>query len=339
MRAGGQTLTLLGNPRNSLILRALAEGTKGQRDLRRDAGFPAQSTLRGHLETLEKAGVIDKRRRDSFPGTLEYDLTDPGRELLAVAASLERWLAGAPRGPVELGSDAARAAIKGLVEGWSAAVLTTLANGPLSLTELDMRIAAISYPTLERCLDTMRLAEQLEVGERTARGTPYEVTEWLRQGLGPLALGARWEHRHQPDGVDPIEHADIDGALMLGGPLFKLSGEVSGVCQLAVKTPGGKKQRRSLGFVEVRSGKVNFRAVYSQDKPDAWASGTMDTWFATVIDADPSGLRMSGDRDLAEAVFEGVHKALFKDGAGQPEETAKTRANQPDDAAKSEAQG
>lgn len=329
MRAGGQTLTLLGNPRNFLVLKSLAEGTKGQRDLRRDAGYPAQSTLRGHLETLEKEGVIDRRRRDSFPGTLEYDLTEPGRELLGVATSLGRWLAEAPRGPIELGSDAAKAAIKGLVEGWSASVLTTLASEPLSLTELDKRIAAISYPTLERCLDTMRLAEQLDAGERTPKGTPYAVTDWLRRGLGPLARGARWEHRHRPDGVDSIEHSDIDGALMLGGPLFEVSGEVNGVCQLAVKIPDGKKQRRSLGFVEVQSGKISFRAVYPQVKPDAWASGTMDTWFATVIDADTSGLKMSGNSDLAEAVFLGVHQALFEDAASetaQPSDTTETKA-------------
>lgn len=322
MRAGGHTLTLLGNPRNFLILKSLAEGTKGQRDLRREAGLPAQSTLRGHLETLEKQGVVDRRRRDSFPGGLEYNLTNPGREILKVAISLGRWLATAPREPIELGSDPAKAAIKGLVEGWSATVLTTLAAEPLSLTELDKRIATISYPTLERCLDTMRLAEQLHVGERTPSGTPYAVTDWLRRGLAPLALGARWEHRHRPDGVNSIEPNDIDGALMLGGPLFKVSGKVSGVCQLVVKIPDGKRQRRSLGFVEVQSGRVNYYAAYPQVKPDVWASGTTDTWFATVIDADTSDLKMSGDRGLAEAVFDGMHQALFEDVVEQPSEVA-----------------
>lgn len=326
MRAGGHTLTLLGAPRNFLILRSLAEGSKGQLELRRDAGSPAQSTLRGNLGALEEAGVIERRRRESFPGALEYDLTESGRELLAVASSLERWLEKAPRGTIELGSDPAKAAIKGLVEGWSAAVLTTLAAGPMSLTELDKRIAAISYPTLERCLDTMRLAEQLEVGERSSRGTPYAITDWLRRGLSPLALGARWEHRHEPQGVDSIEHNDIDGALMLGGPLFKLSGELNGICQLAVKIPDSKKQRRTLGYLNVADGKVGFGAVYPQVKPDAWASGTMDTWFATVIDADTSGLRMSGDRDFAEAVIDGVHHALFEDDAGKLDDVAEPEA-------------
>jgi DNA-binding HxlR family transcriptional regulator len=313
VRAGGRTLTLLSTPRNFLVLKSLAEGTKGQLDLRRDAGAPAQSTLRNSLDTLEKVGAIERRRRDSFPGTFEYDLAEAGQGLLSVAGGLERWLATAPRGPIELGSSSARAAIKGLVEGWCASVLTTLAAEPLSLTELDKRIAAVSYPTLGRCLDTMRLAEQLEVGDRSPKGTPYALTDWLRRGLSPLALAARWEHSHRPDGVDSIHHSDIDGALLLGRPLFKLPGKVSGVCQLAVKIPGSKKPLRNLGFIQVKGGEISFRGVYSQAKPDAWASGTMDTWFATVIDADTTGLRISGDRQLAKAVFDGVHEALFGD--------------------------
>lgn len=318
MRAGGRTLTLLGTPRVYLILRSLGEGTKGQLELRRAAGAPAQSTLRGHLRTLEGVGAVDKRRRDSFPGALEYDLTDAGRELLGVTESLNRWLACAPTGPIELGGDPARAAIKGLVDGWSAAVLSTLARGPHSLTELNKQIAAVSYPTLERCLETMRLAEQLDVGDRTSRGTPYAITDWLRRGLAPLVLATRWEHRHRPDGVDPVGEGDIDDAVLVGGPLFRLSGRLNGICQLAVRIPDGKTQQRMLGHLRVRDGRMEFGEVYPDTKPDAWASGTMDAWFATVIDADTTGLRMSGDDKLAHEILSGVHEALFKDEALSP---------------------
>lgn len=312
MRAGAHTLTLLGTPRHFLILRSLRDGTKGQLELRREADCPAPSTLRGSLEVLEGVGAVEKTRRDSFPGTLEYSLTDAGEELLRVAASLERWLSTAPGGPIELGSGPARAAIKGLVEGWCAQVLAMLAAGPLSLTELDKRIATVSYPTLERCLATMRLAEQLDAGNRTPRGTPYALTDWLRRGLTPFALAARWEHRHRPDGADSITHEDINDALMLGGPLFTLSGGLNGVCQLAVRVPDGKTERRSHGFVEVKNGELSFREAQPQMKPDARASGTLDTWFATVIDADTTGLRMSGDREIANAVFASVHTAFFE---------------------------
>jgi DNA-binding HxlR family transcriptional regulator len=311
MRAGGQSLTLLGAPRIYLILASLAEGTKGQLELRRDAGAPAQSTLRGHLRTLETATAIVRRRRDSFPGTLEYDLTGPGRELLEVAESLERWLADAPRGPLELGGDPARAAIKGLVEGWSTTVLPALAAGPLSLTELDKQVSAATYPTIERCLETMRITEQLEVGIRSPRGTPYSITDWLRRGLGPLVAGARWEHRVKLDGAAPICHVDIGDSLALVEPLLEFSAEASGICQLAVRVSDSNQQRRAMGWVEVHQGQLVFGPVYPQRKPDAWASGTIDSWFSAVADADTAGLKLSGDCDLTRIVLDRPHKALF----------------------------
>lgn len=319
VRAGGKTLTLLGSARISLILRSLGEGTKGQIDLRRDAGFPAQSTLRGHLRTLEAAGVVTKHRPNAFPGALEYNLTDPGQELLAVAHNVERWLAMAPQGALELGSDPAKAAIKGLVESWTATVLPALADGPLTLTELDKRIATVSYPTIERCLQTMHLAEQLEVGARSSRGTPYELTDWLRHGLAPLAHAARWEHRHRAEGADAIDHIDIADALMLSAPLFELPGRLSGICQLAVKSPDSAREDRRLGYIEVRQRELSYGEAYPEIKPDAWASGTVDSWFATVIDTEADSLKLSGDRQLARDIFGRLHKALFKAEATQPQ--------------------
>lgn len=313
MRAGGYALTLLGAPRIFLILQSLVDGAKGQFELRRDAGSPAQSTLRGHLRTLEAAGAVTREREDTFPGTLTYELTDAGRELYELAECANRWLATAPNGPLELGADPARAAIKGLVDGWSATVLTALASGPHSLTELDKRISTVSYPSIERCLQTMQLAEQLEVGNRASKGTPYALTDWLRRGLTPLTVAARWESRHSPDGAAPVEHVDVSDAVLLGGPLFKLSGDREGICQLAVRIPAGKKQDRSLAFVEVKSGELSFGGVHPQVKPDAWASGTAATWFATVVDADTTGLRLSGNRELIGEIFDGVRAALFTD--------------------------
>jgi len=313
VRAGVKTLILLSAPQIFLILQSLAGGGKGQFELRRDAGSPAQSTLRGHLNTLEALGAIAKQRQDAFPGALEYELTAAGRDLGDVAASTGRWLALAPSGPLELGTDQARAAIKGLTEGWTATVLGMLASAPRSLTELDKRISAASYPSIERCLRTMRLADQLEVGERSSKGTPYALTEWVRRGLTPLVVAARWEHQHHPEGARSIERGDIDDALRVGGPLFKLSGAADGVCQVAVRVPDRKRDDRALAFIEARNGKLSFGSVHSRAKPDAWASATEETWFSTVIDADTTGLRRNGDANLIGSVIDGVREALFAD--------------------------
>jgi len=314
VRAGGQTLTLLGAPRTFLILESLAEGPKGQFELRRDAGSPAQSTLRGHLRTLETAGAIARRRRDSFPGALEFTLEESGQELLDVAVDLQRWLSSAPGGPLELGGDAAKAAIKGLVEGWNTTVLTTLAAGPLSLTEMDKRIGTVSYPTIERCLETMRLADQLEVGVRSNKGTPHAVTEWLRRGVGPLTLGARWEHRRKPEGALPIHRPDVEGAFSLVAPLLDLSARRQGICHLSVRLPDGDKRQRFTGFVEVRGKQAVLGGVHPQTKPDAWASGGVEDWFSALTEAN-GDLKISGKRELAQALLGGVHRTLFADEA------------------------
>lgn len=324
MRAGAQTLTLLGAPRAFLILRSLGEETKGRLELRRDAGAPAQSTFRNHVNVLEAAGVLVKHRRDSFPGALEYGLTDAGRDLLAVADRLESWLAEAPREPLELGSDRARAAVKGLVDSWSARVLTALAEGPLTLTQLDKQISVASYPTIERCLETMRLADQLEVGKRDARGTPYAMTDWLRRGIAPLGFGARWEYRNRTDGAVPIFRTDLDDALRLATPKLELPPKLSGVCQLAVKVSDGEKQNRILGLLEVEEERIALGPPTPQRKPDARASGSIDDWFSTMLEGEPSNLKLSGNRTLAQTVFDRLHAVLFKDGRGAPVE--QTRA-------------
>ena len=326
MRAGSQTLTLLATSRIFLILKSLEQETKGRLELRRDTGFPAQSTLRGQLAALEAAGLTVKHRPDSFPGALEYGLAEPGHELLEVAAGLERWLAEAPQGPLELGGDAAKAAIKGLVESWATSVLTTLAEGPYSLTELDKRISTVSYPTIERCLETMRLAQQLDAGARDSRGMPYALTDWLRRGLAPLALAARWEHCNGLKGAVPVSRLDIDGAIMVAAPLLALPPRLSGICQLAVKAAEDEGRRRFLASLEVHNGSIAFGAVYPERKPDAWASATAETWFSTVIDAQTRGLRLSGDRKLAHTVFDRLHRALFEDEARKPKSTTKGQA-------------
>jgi len=103
--------------------------------------------------------------------------------------------------------------------------------------------------------------------------------------------------------------------LMLSAPLFDLPGRLSGICQLAVGDPHGSAKDRRLGYIEVRRRELSYGEAYPEIKPDAWASGTVDSWFATVIDTNPDSLKLSGDQDLALAIFERLHKALFASAA------------------------
>ncbi len=311
MRSGAHTLMLLSDHRNVLILRGLAEGCKRQSELRRATGFPAQTTLRAHLKALEETGTIAKRRRNAFPGTLDYELLKPGTELLFVAAALERWLAAAPEGPLEPGGDRAKTAIRALAEAWSASMLRALAAKPLSLTELDRLIGDLNYPSLERRLGGLRLSGLVEALPGNGRGTPYTVTEWLRQGAAPLAAATRWEHLHLGRRAPALGRTDVEAWFLLALPLLRLPADVNGRCRLTVELRAGSAQRLAGVLVELDRGTLASCNVQLEGSPTAWISGPPGAWLEAVIDADPDRLELGGDCGLARSLLDSLHATLF----------------------------
>jgi DNA-binding HxlR family transcriptional regulator len=321
-RSGARALTLLASPLNGSVLATLADGSKRLVDLRRETGSPAQTTLRAHLKELERAAAIEKRRRDRFPGVLEYELTTAGKELLFVVDAVERWLREAPDGPLEFGGNDGKAAVKALIEAWSSTMLRALAARPLSLTELDRIIGSLSYPSLERRLGAMRLTGQVEPCSGNGKGTPYGPTAWLRRGIAPLAAAAQWERRHLPADSAPVTRIDVEAAFLLVLPLLHLSPGHSGCCRLGVEMVDGRDRRLVGAMAHLAEGTLASCSVRLDREADAWATGPTSAWLHAVIGADMDGLELGGDQRLARAVIEGLHGALF----GAPATAAKHNA-------------
>ena len=149
-RTGTQALRLLATPINVHVLQALSDEPRSLLDLRRAAGFPPQTTMRGYMRLLGRTGLLTRRRQAEFPGPLDVEISAPGRDLLSVNEALRGWLSTAPTGPIEPGSPAAKGAVKALVDAWASSMMRALAARPLSLTELDSVISGVSYPSLER---------------------------------------------------------------------------------------------------------------------------------------------------------------------------------------------
>jgi DNA-binding HxlR family transcriptional regulator len=309
-RTGAQALALLTAPLNVLVLHALSTGPKRQVELRRESGSPAQSTLRSHLSALERFGVIVKHGRAALPGSLEYELAEPGRELRFVAIALQRWLARAPEEPLELGGGPAKAAIKALVDGWSSTMLRALVAGPLSLAELDKLIDALNYPSLERRLAAMRLTGLVEAAPGNGRGAPYAITDWLRQGIGPIVAASRWERRNVPAESAKIGRIDAETALMLAMPLLQLANEASGTCRMAVEVANGSESQPATVMIVVEDGRI-VSCVLGHDDADAWAAGPPNAWFRAAIEADLGHLEIGGQSRLANSLLESLYGALF----------------------------
>jgi DNA-binding HxlR family transcriptional regulator len=313
-RSGALALALLATPLNPLLLKALADGPKSQLTLRQETGSPAQSTLRTQLKRLEEIGAVEKSRREGFPGTLEYELTPAGRSLLRVSGSVERWLKRAPRGPLPLGAEAAKSALKALAEAWSTTMLRALATGPLSLTELDRVITTISYPSLERRLSALRLAGGIETTRANGRGTPNALTNWAREGIGPIVASVRWEKRYAPEAV-PFGRVDAEAAFLLAVPLLRIEERLTGVCRLAMSVPGAKGRRLAGVLVELNTGRVESCTSRLDGTADSWALGSAGAWLEALVEGDPDHIEVGGDGRLPRALLAAMHGALFRDRA------------------------
>lgn len=316
MGAGGTVLSLIAGPLSVPILRAHLDGPLRLPDLRERIGGAAQTTLRGQVGNLRGIGALERHVRGGMPYTVENELTDAGRGVLEVAAVVEGWLAQAPQGPIALGSEPAKGAIRGLVGGWSSSILRALAARPLSLTELSSVIGGHSYPALERRLSAMRAARQIEQQPNGGRGAkPYGVTEWTRLGVAPLVAAGRCECRHLPEGTDPLTRIDIEAVFLLAVPLVDFEVTRSGSCVLAVNTGSGGRAdgggRPAGVLVEVADGSVVSCSSRLEPEPTTWVLGSVEAWVEAILDGRLDRLRVGGEEaKLATRLIEGLHVAL-----------------------------
>ncbi len=316
VRAGGTVLSLLAGPLCASILRAHLDGPLRLPDLRERIGGAAQTTLRGQVGNLRSIGALERHVRSGMPYTVENELTEAGHDILEVAGAVEAWLSLAPQGPIALGSESSKGAIRALVGGWDSTVLRVLSARPLSLTELDGVIPELSYPSLERRLSAMRAARQIEVQAYTAgKAKPYAVTEWTRRAVAPLVAAGRCECRHLSDSTEPLDKIDIEAAFLLAVPLVTLDPRNSGSCLLVVNTAtgatGGSAQQVAGVQVEVERGEVVSCHSRLEQDPGTWALGTADAWIAAILDGNPDGVRTGGkDEDLAASLVQALTRAL-----------------------------
>jgi DNA-binding HxlR family transcriptional regulator len=269
--------------------------------------------MRGHLRSLTQLGVLERRQQSNFPGSVDYELGPAGRDLLTVIRILQSWLASSPEGPLQPGSVAARSAIKALTEGWSSTIVRALAARPLSLTELNRLISNLNYPSLERRLGAMRLAGQIEPCASRERSTPYIATNWLRRAIAPLVAGASWERRYTSEEGAPFGRIDVEAIFLLAIPPLSLPTDSTGACRLAVETGSGNGDGRDLAgaLVRVEEGQVVSCVSRLQGPAEAWTAGSTRAWLSALIEGDTDLLEIGGDCDLALALIDGLHEALF----------------------------
>lgn len=314
-RSGARALLLLSTPPNAAALRALADEPIGLAALRRATDSPSPTSLRTRLKELVAATAVEKRRRNRFPGLLEYELTTVGHELLLVASALDRWLADAPDHPLLLGEEEARTAVKALADSWSATILHTLvAEGP-ALSRLASAADRLSYPAVERRMSAMRRAGLAHLCPEPPQSNSYTVSDWLRRAAAPLLAAVAWEHRQRPRAPTPVAPIDAESIFLLALPGTHLHPDVSGSCELAIEVADWP-DRAGVRAV-VRKGEVASLSTRLRGVPDVRLDGGLAAWSAALVGGDADGPALGGRRELAQALLEGLRRR-FVPSAGAP---------------------
>jgi DNA-binding HxlR family transcriptional regulator len=318
VRAGGRVLSVFENPLNTRILHAHATGPQRLAELQEKIGWSAQTTVRAAVANLCDIGALSKRPAGGSPSAVATALSAAGEELLFVAGEIATWLARCPRGPIAPGGEGAKVAVRAFTGGWSSTLTRALASGPFTLAELGSLIPDVSHTSLERRISWMRRTGLVEPAGKRGRGTPYEVTDWLRQAIGPICAAGRCERRYMEGESVRATDVEVEAAFLLVIPLIRLPDSARGSCALAVQVESGEPTSGGLRLagvtVEVIGGEVISCVAGVDTKPDTWVVGISTAWLDVVIDGRIDDLRIGGaNPQLALGLATGLHLVLFGD--------------------------
>lgn len=86
-----QVLGLIANKWTTLVIYALARGTKRYNELRRKIGGVSQKMLTETLRRLERDGLVARKVYPVVPPKVEYSLTPLGQTLVEPLKALCKW--------------------------------------------------------------------------------------------------------------------------------------------------------------------------------------------------------------------------------------------------------
>ena len=181
-----------------------------------------------------------------------------------------------------------------------------LASGPRRFVELQRLLPGISTEQLRSRLNRM-VADGMLTRRRFREVPPrveYELTERARNLMPVIGELARWGFEWTWSPPRAKEQVNIDAIFRLAPGLLQLPRDVRGELELTVED--GRDSEPMSFVMSATGGRVTVAESIAED-PRASVTGPKAAWVRALSPAgDRSGLRISGDRDFAGRLLDGL---------------------------------
>jgi DNA-binding HxlR family transcriptional regulator len=304
-------LKLLGDGANGPILMSLGPRSLRTKKLTEKVPVYAPRTVYRHARKLAEIGLVDREEVAGVPSTVIHSLSPAGRDLYRLIESFAEASVPWVSGP---GSGDGLWTVCGLLgEMWTHGWFEELGHGGRSATDLAETTANMTFHQVSR--RTHQLMSWSLLYESTARGhrKRYQLSDQSRHAMALISGLGRWRHQHVEGEADRgLTVGEMGTALRAALPLLQLPQHQERSLKLGiVGTTGQDGQRGSATLTAHVSAGGAVRCVKERVSEDAWGIGTVDTWFAAILDGDRRGMRTGGDVDFVEDCLKSLHEVLW----------------------------
>jgi hypothetical protein len=183
-------------------------------------------------------------------------------------------------------------------------------QGGRSTTDLAETTVDLTFHQVTRRVQLLRANGLVVVVPTTGYGKRYGLTDTTRQGMAMVAGLGRW--RQDPrftlgnGGLTPFE---MDILLRVSLPLITLAGQEGKILKLGI-TAGPRGGSRALLVTTDEDGHMH-HTIDTGVPVDAWAIGSLDSWFAVLIDGNRGPMRTGGSLRLIDGCLKGLYQELW----------------------------
>jgi DNA-binding HxlR family transcriptional regulator len=196
---------------------------------------------------------------------------------------------------------------------WTLLIVRDLVGGPRRFVELQRTLPGISTEQLRSRLNRM-VADGLLTRQRYREVPPrvdYELTDRAKDLLPVIGALSRWGYQWAWSPPRPDELVDV-GAVFRSIPGLAVPAGFRGEAELTVHRRDGQQKR----YVMSVAGSTMAVEERSEPAADARIAGAETAWVAALgPDADTSGLEVSGDARVADALLSGLAPVAVRDAA------------------------